>query len=454
MRIFLTSILFSLILITTSYSQKELSLKEAINIALQRNTTLQRNVNAIKNYEAGVMSAYGNFLPSLSASGSWGWNRSEDEGTTYNIGSIVINTPPSITENRSYSADVTSNITLFDGLANYANLSKSKNDLEAAKLTLERQKQDIVFQTISSYYDVLNAQQLLKVKEDDLKWNQKNLETISERNKLGAVTLADVYSQQVKVGNAELALVQAKNTFETAKSNLLYYLGLDVLENYTFSDTLTTNEKDILNKNLTEDYQNISDLVDQAMKYRSDYQSMKLNLESAGENVTIARSGHLPSLTGQLSFNSYANNFDKLARLSNKTYRVGLTLSIPIFSGFSVSERVQSAEVQEENTKLDLTDLERDIKRNIQKTYLDLQAAEKGLKVSEKNVTASEENRKIEQEKYSLGSGTLLDLLIANSDYTTAQTNYIDSQFNYIKLSEQLKYYLGVLDYNKYEKKQ
>ena len=301
---------------------------------------------------------------------------------------------------------------------------------------------------------MINSQQLLKVKEDDLKWNQKNLETITERNKLGAVTLADVYSQQVKYGNAELALVQAKNTFETAKSNLLYYLGLDVLTNYSFYDTLTTHEKDILNKNLTEDYQNISDLVNQAMKYRSDYQSMKLNLESASENVTIARSGHLPSLTGQLSFDSYANSLDKLKNLSNKNYRVGLTLSIPIFSGFSVSERVQSAEVQEENTQIDLTDLERDIKRNIQKTYLDLQAAEKSLKVSEKNVAASGENRKIEQEKYSLGSGTLLDLLIANSDYTTAQTNFIDSQFNYIKLSEQLKYYLGVLDYNSYENKQ
>ncbi len=454
MRLFLTSILCSLIFITTSYSQKELSLNEAINIALQRNTTLQRNINAIKNYESGVMSAYGNFLPSLSASGSWGWNRSEDEGTTYNIGSFVYTSPPSKTESRSYSADVTSNVTLFDGLANYANLSKSKNDLEAARLSLERQKQDVVFQTISAYYDVLNAQQLLKVKEDDLKWNQKNLETITERNKLGAVTLADVYSQQVKVGNAELALVQAKNTFETAKSNLLYYLGLDVLENYSFTDTLTSNEKDILNKDLTKDYQNISDLVNRAMKYRSDYQSMKLNLESASENVTIARSGHLPSLTGQLSFNSYANSIDKLKNLSNKNYRVGLTLSIPIFSGFSVSERVQSAEVQEENTKLDLTDMERDIKRNIQKTYLDLQAAEKGLKVSEKNVEASAENRKIEQEKYSLGSGTLLDLLIANSDYTNAQTNFIDSQFSYIKLSEQLKYYLGVLDYNKYENKQ
>ena len=91
------------------------------------------------------MSAYGNFLPSLSASGGWSWNRSEDEGTTYNFVGFVYTWPATKTESRSYSANVSSNITLFYGLANIANLSKSKNNLEAAKLSLERQKQDVVF---------------------------------------------------------------------------------------------------------------------------------------------------------------------------------------------------------------------------------------------------------------------------------------------------------------------
>jgi len=103
------------------------------------------------------------------------------------------------------------------------------------------------------------------------------------------------------------------------------------------------------------------------------------------------------------------------------------------------------------NSKADLSDLERDIKRNIQKTYLDLQAAEKSLEVSKRNVEASEESRRIQQEKYALGSSTLLDVLVANSGYTTAQTNYINSEYAYIVLSEQLKYQLGILDYKKYE---
>jgi len=73
------------------------------------------------------------------------------------------------------------------------------------------------------------------------------------------------------------------------------------------------------------------------------------------------------------------------------------------------------------------------------------------LNVSENNVAAANENLKIEEEKYSLGSGKLLDVLIANSQYTTALTDLINAQFAYIVLSEQLKYNLGVLDFTMYE---
>ncbi len=86
----------------------------------------------------------------------------------------------------------------------------------------------------------------MKVQQDNVKENQKNLETITERNKLGAATLADVYAQQVQEGNAELALIQAKNNYEIAKSTLFSYLALNVLEDYSLTDSLTPQENEIL----------------------------------------------------------------------------------------------------------------------------------------------------------------------------------------------------------------
>jgi len=435
MRLFFISFLL-LICSVTGLSQKVLTLNEAINIALQRNADLQKSVNNIESYKSNVKASYGNLLPTVGASGSWNWSKTQYENA------------PTIDASR-YSVGIGTDWTIFDGLSNYASLSQSQNSLESAQFNLERLKQSIVFQTITYYYDVINNRQLLLVQEENVKWNEKNLETITERNKLGAVTLADVYAQQVKSGNAELELIRAKNNLETSKSDLLYYLGLDVLSEYSYADSLNVSETRVINEHSTAGFEDIRSMVNQALESRSDYKSAKLEFENSLLGITIAKGGHYPRLSNSNNFSTSAGSMNDLFK--TKTYSVGLSLNIPIFSGFSVENRVELAEVNSMNSKVDLNNIERDIKRGIQKSWLDLQAAEKALEVSRSNIKAAEENRRIEQEKYNLGSGTLLNVLIASSEYTNAKTNFINAQFAFITLSEQLKYQIGLLDYKKYQ---
>jgi len=443
------TILVSIITILTStiIPQEKLTLENAIGIALHKNSTLLKSSSQLDGFESGVQAAWGNFLPSLGANANWRWTKRDQQEGIYvdpTTGQIV-----NSQQTRSYSAGVGTDWTLFDGLSNLATLSQSKNNLESAEYTLERIKQDIVFQTMTLYYDVVYNSQLLSVKEDDLKWNEKNLETIKERNRLGAATLADVYQQEVAKGNAELELIRTENNLETAKKDLLFYLGVDVLEAYTFTDTLTSIETEILNANLLNDYQNLSELVANALNKRYDYKSAMLNYESSKEGITIAQSGHWPSLVADGSYRWFGSEISEID--NNEELQFGLSLNLPIFLGWSVSNRVQLAEVQSNISEIELNDLERDIKRQIKTNYLNLQAAQKGLVVSENNIAAARENLKIEEEKYALGSGKLLDVLIANSRYTNALTDLLNSQFAFIVLSQQLRYNLGVLDYKEYE---
>jgi outer membrane protein len=442
-------IFFLIALSSTSYGQNTLSLNEAVSIALQRNSTLQTTENNMQSYESGVLASYGGLLPNISASGSFNWSKAEDKGGTVYFAGYAIPVGSRVTEDRSYSAGIQSNWVLFDGLANYASISRSKNQLESYKYFLERVKQDITFQSIDLYYNVINAEQLVKFREEDVAWNQKNFETVSERNRLGAVTLADVYAQQVRLGNAELELIRAKNNLETAKSNLLYYLGLDVFTEYIYTDTLIEGDFKSIGTELKTEYYDLQDLVEKALENRYDYRSAQLDLESAENSITIARSGHLPRLSNSIGYTFRSNRFDELT--DSRTLYAGFTLSIPIFSGFETYNQVQIAQVNAENSKVELDDLRRTIRQNIQKNYLDVQASEKALEVSRRNVEAAEENRRIEQEKYSLGSGTILNVLIANSEYQNAQTSFINAQFDFLTLSEQLKYLVGTLDYKKYE---
>jgi outer membrane protein len=448
MRTIIVFILF-IIISFTGFSQEELTLDDAIEIAMHKNSSLQKSINGLEGFESNVQASYGNFLPTLGLGASWDWSRSDVTGIGVEfIGGTPVVTAAS-TQQRSYRTSINGNWTLFDGLSNFATLSQSKNDLESAEYSLDRLKQDIVFTTTSLFYDIMNTQKLLEVKEDNLKWNEKNLETISERNKLGAATLADVYQQEVATGNAELDIIRTSNQLEVAKNELLFYLGLDVLEEYYFSDEITDEEADVLKTDLAEDYEKISEFVNDALINRFDYRSAQLNLEGAKDGVTIAQSGHWPSLSANGFYTWRGNNISDLN--NSKTLSVGLSLNFPIFQGWSVDNRVQFAQVDVKNKEVELSDLERNIKRQLQKTFLDLQAAFKFLNVSENNISFAGENLKIEQEKYSLGSGKLLDVLVANSNYTTALTDLINAQFVYLVLSEQLKYYVGVLDYSKYE---
>ncbi|HEX2984950.1 MAG TPA: TolC family protein, partial [Ignavibacteriales bacterium] len=264
------------------------------------------------------------------------------------------------------------------------------------------------------------------------------------------VTLADVYAQQVEVGTAEVNLINAENNFALLTSNFLDYLGLNVLDSVDLSDPSAESDAQILEgEALLKDFQGLLDLVNEALQTRYDYESSKLRLESAGSGVTIARSGFLPSLSNTASFGTSANKLGGLG--DSKSYTVGLNLNLSLFNGWSTSYQVQSAKVTEKNQEIAVSEKEREIKIDLKNTYLEFIASNKRLDVSQKKVQAAEENRKIEQEKYNLGAGTLLDLLQVNSRYTSALQENIQYKFEFLTLRSQLEYQLGRLDYKKYE---
>lgn len=432
-------------------AQQSLTLEEAIQIALQRNPTVNKAENNLGSYESSVQASYGALLPSLGASAGWSWSRNEEAGGPVDIGGgTIINIPTQTSQNRQYTAGVGGSVTLFDGLANYTQVSIAEDSYEAAKMYLARTKQDIVYQTVSSYYDVINKLELMTVQQENLKWNQKNLEIIEARNELGAVTMADVYQQQVDVGTAELGLIRAQNAYETSKSNLLYFLGLDVMEDYELKDPKLSSEN-LENTNMTlEIDDDLYTLVDAAFENRADYRMSMIELHNAKRRISTAWAGHLPSLTSSYYYSMRGNQIGNIT--DSKTLSVSLDLRVPIFSGWSVADRVEQNTILKRNAEIDLSDFERQIKKDLQKSLLDLQSAEKNVEVSRKSVMAAEEKRKIEEEKYNLGSTTLLEVLIANSNYTRALTEYINAQYNFLTLREKLNYDLGTLEYTSYEK--
>ncbi|MBU1097172.1 MAG: hypothetical protein CVV23_03795 [Ignavibacteriae bacterium HGW-Ignavibacteriae-2] len=441
--------LMCMFLIAPIFAQKKLTLSEAIQIALQRNSSLIKSKNNLETAKSSLKSAYGDLLPNLRLSGNWGWKRIDDDGGLQNdyFGQSV-NIPASTSENRSWSVSAGGSVVLFDGLANYANISQSENNLQAAEYSLDKFKQDIVQYTADFYYSVLNAMALKKVREDNVKYNEKLFETIVERNKLGSVPIADVYAQQVQFGNSQLLLIQAENNYAKSKNALLDYLSLDVLEEVELVDPLENIEA-INTESFMKEFGEISGMVSQALNMRLDYKSQLKNLNSMENGITIANSGLMPTLSGNYGFGTGSTIASDL--FNRREYSVGLTLNIPIFSNWNTENQIQFAEVQYKNSREDLMALERTIKIEVKQGYLDLLAGKKSLEVARENIKAAEENRRINYERYSLGSGTILDVLQSDRDYTQAMNDNINAKFEFYKQKDNMLNVLGKLDYNKYE---
>ncbi len=441
-------LLFLALLVLPTFAQKKLTLDKAISIALQRNSSLIKTRNNMINAKEQVKTSIGSLLPNLSASAGWSWNRiSDNGGKQLNFFGSYTNIPPSKVDSRNYRLSAGGGVVLFDGLANYANIKKSKLNLTAARFALEKQKQDVVLKTTELYYAVLGAKELLRVRKEDVDYNKKQLETIELKNKLGSVNIADVYAQRVQLGNAQLALIQAKNNYEKAKSTLLNYLALDVLADYDFVDPYPGEVKNA--NNFLKGFKDVSTMVKEALSNRPDFKSQELVYQSRLTGITIAKGRIFPKLTGNYSFSTSATTPNDL--FNRRVYNIGLSLNFPIFSNFNTEMQIEMAKVNAMNAREDLEILKRQIKIEIKQGYLDLLAAKKQLEVSIENVKAAGENRKINRQRYDLGSATILDVLQSDKNYIQAVQNKIVAEYEFYRLHDALLNSLGKLNIKNYE---
>ena len=444
-------LIFSLLIATVSFSQTELTLDEAIKIALQRNSALVKAKYNLKSSEASVKSAWGDLLPNFGVRSGWNWGRIEDPGGTQldALGNPYV-IPPTEVDTRNYNVGAGGSVVLFNGLANISNISQAEDNLDAANLNIDKFKRDIVQTTKIYYYTILKNKALLKVKEENFKYNDKLLETISERNKLGSAPVADLYAQQVQAGSAEVQLIQAQNSVDAAQNTLINYLALDVLKEYNFTskiDTVNNSNIDDYNK----EFSNIASMVELALETRTDYLGQQKTVSSANEGITIAKSTYWPSLTGGYNFSTTSVTVDNL--FDRRVWGLNLSLNIPIFSNFNTETSVQFAKVRELSAQEDLRALERQIQIEVKQGYLDFRAVSKALEVSIKTVISASENRRVQYERYSLGSGTFLDVLQSDRDYQNALSLRIDAEFNFHSAREALLNSIGKLEYKNYENK-
>jgi outer membrane protein len=430
---------------------KQLTFKQAIDAALEKNIDILRAQNTLEGQQSAVLAAYGNFLPNLSASGGWARQETHQPASTagfYTVGGVLYPTAGTsgVTTSNSYRTGVQASLTLFDGFNNTSNLNKASATAVSNEFTLYRTRQSIVFQTQTLYLQVLRNRTLLSVSEDNLKRSQQQLQRIVESNKVGAVAAADVYRQQVQTANDELSLIRAQNAYDNSKADLLFLLSLDVVQDYDISDSQLIAEAEKADaaeaKGLYSDY---NQLVNQGLASRPDYQASLYSKQSAESDVTISRSGYLPTISASAGYSLNNSEFSNIS--DNKFMNWGISFSLPLFNGFQTNTQVQAAKLRLRNSEDQVAQTVRQVQVDVRKAMLNFESSIKALDVSVKAVFSAEEDRRIAEERYNLGAGILLDLLTANANYTQALSNKVNAQYDLVLAKQQLKYVVGAEKY-------
>jgi outer membrane protein len=190
----------------------------------------------------------------------------------------------------------------------------------------------------------------------------------------------------------------------------------------------------------------VDQLVNTALKNRYDYLYSANNVSIFETNLEITRSSVLfPTLSGFGSYSLSGQNLNKIS--DSRVFTIGLTLSYPIFQGFSIENQRQQALVNLKSANEDLRLVRDKISLDIKKAVLDLKSLLKQIEITERNIKAAQQDKFLAEESYKVGLGTLLEIQTATTKYNNALIDKSNLIYNFLLAQKQMEYYQGLLKY-------
>lgn len=424
-------------------AQQVINFDDAVSIALDQNVTLRRAKNSVENQTTSLAQARAARLPNLNLSSSAGRNW----GLQFDLTTGRL-------ENQSsdrFSLNASSGVTIFNGFQIGASIDQARNNLAAQEAALERSEQTVVFTVITNYLQVILDQEQIRIRQEDLEAQTRQLERITEFVRVGQRPISDQYSQEALVANAEATLLTAQRSLQLSEARLISTLQLDPLQQYSFS---APSAEAI---SLAARTYNPDDLLVSAYEARSDLQAQQYVISAAEEGITIAKSSSLPRVSASAGFGTSYSSFgrdpltgqkaafgDQLT--DNRSESIGLSFSIPIFNRYQTRSSVERAQIQLNNANLDLETLEQSIALDVRQAYLDYQTAVKRLEVTEKQLRASRQALEVEQARYDVASSTLVELTQARANFVDSESQRVQAIYQFHLQHRLIEYYLGILN--------
>jgi len=453
----------------------ELSLGEAIRIALRTSPALQADLNSQELAEWNVRAAYGALLPQASASSAFSWQGAGEQqvgGITFTelgFGNLPSYYMSSYRLGMSYT---------LDGRI-LMGIPQAQAEREARLAEGYASQAQLLFLVTQAYLEVLRQTEGLTLAERELARAQGNLRLAQGRMEVGAGTPLDTRQAEVAVGRARVSLLGAQNGVRTAKFRLAQRMGLDPQDEFVPSTTF----------DLAEPLWQEEGLESMALERNPSLRGLRAGLKAQEYGVRMARSAYFPTLSiaastagftreasnpGFLVGQAQASSMQRILQceaqnqihrrladplptmdcsryLFTETQRqavldsnnqfpfdftrqpvsASLSISIPIFQGLRRQRDLEASRIAKDNTRLNVRSSELALRADIASGLANLRTAYEAALIEEQNQVWADEQHRLARERYQLGLATFLELVEAETVKARADRERIAAIFAY-----------------------
>lgn len=396
-----------------------LNLTGVVDLALCNNPQTREAWANTRTQAAQVGVARSAYLPGLSGRLASSRNWPENGGAT-----------------RQNDAGLTLSWLLADFGARAATLESARELLAAASATQDATVQAVFLASVQAYYQVRSAQAALVAARESERASGESLKAAEVRQQVGSGTPADRLQAQTAWSQATLKRINAEGGLKIAQGTLANMVGRDAYQQVP----LVAAAEATLDGGFERD---VETLVAEARRRRPDLMAADAQARAAGANAEAARAAGRPTLTLGATAGLQSTDGGPFQNSSS----LGVTLSIPLFSGFSTTYKIRAAQAQIDARKAQRDRLGLQVALDVWNSYQNLTTATQTLRSTADLLASAVQSERVALGRYKAGAGSMLDVLTAQSALADARQQRVQATFNWNTSRAALAYAMGSLDF-------
>lgn len=388
-----------------------LALNDAVDTALCNNPQIRATWAEIKVQSGVVGEARAAYLPTISATAS----RLRDTNTVPG-NSFEPSTTTTSLGNQYYGS---LNWRLFDFGGRSANRESANQMLLAAIAGHDASLQKTMASVIQDYFEAMTSEAEMESRQQIAELAQQTLSVAKRREEKGATTQDDTLQAATALAKAQLNAIHASGDYQKNLAVLKQAMGIDLATGIHLPaqpDTV-----------IPADIHDLNQWLKQAQTRHPAIQQARAKWLADKDKIIQVRSDGLPTIdmTAHISRNGFPNQ--GLSSSTETSKEVGLTLTVPLFDGFSRHYKILEARAQAEQSEAQLEDTTNQILTDVVKAYADAKTALVVLTVSQQLLDAAQAGVDSSRRRYEKDVADILEVLNAQSALADAQQQRIQA---------------------------